>query len=444
MRGLQEATLLPGPAPAVQELRVEPGMKGLPCDIEPFPLQEIGTRGWNVLRGDLPFPVALLRESALEHNSWWMRRFLEATGASILPHGKTTMSPQLFHRQLADGALGITVATVHQLRVCHEHGIRRVFLANQLVDRRGVEWTVELLRRDPTFDLSVLVDSSAGVERLAAGVRDGAPGRPLPVFLEVGFQGGRTGCRTPDDALEVAAAVQQAGQHLVLRGVSGFEGIIQGADDADTEARVEAFVDFLVEMASECLRRGWFGVERPVLSAAGSSFHDLVAARLSRAGIRPQVEVWLRSGCYLTHDSGMYAAHFRRLAERSPGVAALGEGPRAALEVWSVVQSRPEPGWAYLGMGKRDCSFDAGLPRPLRWFRPGEHDEPHPLGDEVRVRALNDQHAYLELSSDSPLRVGDLVACGISHPCTTFDRWSFLPVVNDRYDVVDGIRTFFG
>src|SRR3546814_3083454 len=85
----------------------------------PFRLGDIGRQGWNVLRGDLPFPLAVLKESAVAHNGAWMMDFLRrAGGVRIAPHGKTTMSPQLFARQLADGAWGITVATVQQLQVC--------------------------------------------------------------------------------------------------------------------------------------------------------------------------------------------------------------------------------------------------------------------------------------------------------------------------------------
>ena len=59
------------------------------------------------------------------------------------------------------------------------------------------------------------------------------------------------------------------------------------------------------------------------------------------------------------------------------------------------------------------------------------------------ITRLNDQHAFLRCPAGSPLAVGDLVGLGISHPCTTFDKWSLISVVNDTYDVVGAIRTFF-
>ena len=57
--------------------------------------------------------------------------------------------------------------------------------------------------------------------------------------------------------------------------------------------------------------------------------------------------------------------------------------------------------------------------------------------------ALNDQHAFLDLPPELPLAVGDMAAVGISHPCTTFDKWRLLPVVDDDYTVVEAVRTFF-
>ena len=87
--------------------------------------------------------------------------------------------------------------------------------------------------------------------------------------------------------------------------------------------------------------------------------------------------------------------------------------------------------------------LDADLPLPEQWYRPGLHRRPQPLGDDFRVIELNDHHAYLALPAESPLRVGDMVSFGISHPCTTFDKWQLLYVVDDAYTVTEAIRTFF-
>jgi len=190
---------------------------------------------------------------------------------------------------------------------------------------------------------------------------------------------------------------------------------------------------------------GYFSTAQPViLTAGGSQFPDIAAKRLRAIDLGRPCERIVRSGCYLTHDSVHYARAFARMLQRSPELELPGSLALApALELWACVQSRPEQTLAFANFGKRDTGADLGLPEPLSWYRFGLHAAPAAIPAGHRVTELNDQHAFLELPADSPLRVGDMMAFGISHPCTTFDKWQVLPVVNDAYDVVDAVRTFF-
>src|SRR5476649_1063747 len=117
-------------------------IKGIPGGVSGFPLRAIGEQGWNLLREDLPLPAAVLRRSALAGNSRWMREYLALSGAVIAPHGKTTMSPQLFRQQIADGAWAMTVATTQQLRIARDSGITRIVLANQLVGKQAIAYVL--------------------------------------------------------------------------------------------------------------------------------------------------------------------------------------------------------------------------------------------------------------------------------------------------------------
>jgi len=437
--------------------------KGLPAGTAPLAREDIATARWNVLREDLPLPLAVLKESSLAHNSAWMQAFRRMTGVDIAPHGKTSMSPELYARQLADGAWGITVATVQQLRVCREHGISRVVLANQLVGRQAIGYVLDELARDPQFEFCCLVDSVAGVEMLERAVRskkvprttskgsdsissgeeiESDPGRPLDVLLECGAMGARTGCRTLDEALSVARRIAAAKPALRLIGIEGFEGAIHGATPAETEARIAAFVAFIGQVASACAAENLIDANPIVLSAGGSAYFDLVT-KLPREFHGRKAKVLIRSGCYLTHDSDSYAKAAARMRERMPEIASLGEGLRDALEVWSYVQSLPEPGLAILTMGKRDVSYDQHLPFPRFAFRPGSDAQPRALGDGYSVTALNDQHAFMRIPPDAGLAIGDMVGATIAHPCTTFDKWRFMAVVDDDYNVVDAITTYF-
>ena len=414
--------------------------KGWPALAGTLPLRAAGRQGWNLLREDLPLPVAVLKASALAHNSRWMRGFLEYFDVRLCPHGKTTMAPQLFARQLADGAWGITVATVQQLMVCRRFGVPRVLMANQLVGRQAIRAVLAELQADPGFEFLCLVDSLEGVELLRRELEQMPLGRPFEVLLEGGVAGGRTGCRTTEEALTVARAIT-AVPELALVGIEGFEDVVGAVTDA--EPKIAAFLEYLVELAGTCAREDLFAPGPIILSAGGSKYFDQVTAAFRAADLGRPVEIVLRSGCYLSHDSRVYTDAFARLRARTPAVERLGAGLRPALELWASVQSMPQTGLAILTMGKRDVSHDIDLPLVRQWFRPGLHQSPQDLGPGFEAIGLYDQHTCLRVPADGPLRVGDLVSFGISHPCTTFDKWRLLYVVDDDYTVTEAIRTFF-
>ncbi|MBM3570098.1 MAG: amino acid deaminase, partial [Alphaproteobacteria bacterium] len=255
-----------------------------------------------------------------------------------------------------------------------------------------------------------------------------------------GFAGGRTGVRTLDQGRAVARAVKAAEPFLALRGVEGFEGLMAGQDRA---LRAGQFIAFLAEMARMVDGEDLAAPGALILTAGGSAYYDIVVEKFRALQLRRPTQVLTRSGCYLTHDSGMYVDHFAGIRERSPAMAGLGV-PEAALEVWAYVQSRPEPTRALVTMGKRDASADAQLPVPLKWFRPGSNAaRPAAMPPGHRITAMNDQHGYLDGPADSPLQVGDMIGFGISHPCLTFDRWQLIYLVDDDYAVTGAIRTYF-
>jgi D-serine dehydratase len=422
---------------SLDEQLLHPGVKGLPI-IEPLRQGAIGVQGWNVLHSDTSFPVAVLKVAALKHNLQWMRAFCDRYGAVLAPHGKTTMSPQLFGAQLANGAWGITLASATQVQVAHRFGVRRVLLANQLVARADTNAVLQLMHDDPDFDCYVLADSLAGVERLALAVDAHPLTRRLPVLVELGLQGKRAGARTMDEAMTVARAVAGA-PGLQLVGFEGYEGLLSEPQD------VANFVSNLNALVRESDDEGLFGGQQILLSAGGSAYFDLVARGFADVGqlSRPVLPI-LRSGCYLTSDHGTYKHALTDLNQREDLPQDAGLKP--ALEVWSVVQSRPEPNLAILTMGKRDASYDVDLPIPLVHHRPGP-GVPQALPDGCTIFKMNDQHAYLRLPDGHPLcqdlQVGDLVGCGISHPCTTFDKWPLLLAVDDDYVVRFALNTFF-
>jgi D-serine deaminase-like pyridoxal phosphate-dependent protein len=394
----------------------------LPPDAGEVPLDRVAARGWNALT-DLLLPVLVLKERALAHNLDLMARYCRASGVSLAPHGKTTMSPQLIARQLDAGAWGVTAASPAQARLFRGFGVERILIANQVVDPLGLRW----LAGEPR-GVVCLVDSLRAVELMDDGL---AGGGPMAVLVEMGLAGGRTGCRTLDDGRRVAEAVGRS-RSLRLAGVECFEGVVSEPDE-----RVDGVLRDVRTLAESLGREGAFdGLDEVLVTAGGSSFFDRVVHHLGGGwDLGRPVRVLLRSGCYLTHDHGSYE-RLSPFGGRLPDWEPL----RQAMEVWGLVHSRPEPDLAIVGFGKRDVSYDMGLPRPLTVRSRDGAVRP---ASGMEVFRLNDQHAYLRLPPDKDLAVGDAVGCGLAHPCTVFDKWRSMPVVDDDYRVLSAIRTYF-
>ena len=417
-----------------------PGTKGLPLVADGFRVADVGRAGWNLLAGDLPLPAAVLKARALDGNMAAMQAYVASHGAMLAPHGKTSMCPQLFARQLQAGAWGITVATLPQAVVCVRLGVGRILIANQIVGEAEAAMFAALCAREPGIEFLALVDSARGAKVLQdAFEREGAT--KARVLIELGHAGGRTGLRSVEQGLELARAVA-AMSHVRLCGIEGYEGLIVSGDIEKDVAEVDLYLGTLLGFLQAARSENLFAdPARILLTAGGSVYFDLVARQFTRGG-DPAIEVILRSGCYVTHDSGFYEHHLAAAGRR----ATLSPPPALenALSVWARVQSVPEEGLAILTAGKRDLSHDINLPRPISWHRPGSPPSPADI-QGWKVTKLSDQHCFLHADGEAPtpLAIGDMVELGISHPCTTFDKWPLLLEVNDDYDVIGGLKTFF-
>jgi D-serine dehydratase len=390
---------------------------------------------WNLLNEDVSLPAAVLYADRVEHNLKWMQAFVAEYGVKLAPHGKTTMAPQLFRRQLETGAWGITLATAHQVRAAYHGGVSRILMANQLVGRHNMMMIAELLS-DHEFEFFCLVDSVDGVEQL--GEFFTSVKKPLQVLLELGVPGGRTGVRDEAQRNAVLEAIGRYPDILKLAGVELYEGVLK------EEHEVREFLQSAVAITRDLVEQGRFARTPAVLSGAGSAWYDVVAEEFVKASETGKVEIVLRPGCYLTHDVGVYRKAQTDIFARNPVAKKMGEGLLPALQLWAYVQSIPEPDRAIIGLGKRDSAFDAGMPEPARHYRPG-NEAPRDIAasEGWEIFGLMDQHAYLRIPAGADLKVGDMIAFDISHPCLTFDKWRQLLVVDPAYRVTEVIETFF-
>ncbi|MFG3083217.1 amino acid deaminase [Streptomyces parvulus] len=417
------------------EEHVDHRFKGLPPDADGLTVAELAGQRRNLFTDGFATPVLAVSAERLEHNLALMETYAARHGLAFAPHGKTSMAPQLFRRQIEHGAWGITLAVPHQVRVARAFGIGRIFLANELVDAAALRWIAAELDADPDFRFVCYVDSVRGVELMDAALTGAGAARPVDVVVELAAgEGARTGARTEADCAAVADAVA-ATRTLRLAGVAGYEGEVP---DADPE-RVHAWLRRLVALAADFDAAGRFGaggLDEIVLSAGGSAWFDAVADVFAEVpGLSLPVLKLLRSGAYVSHDDG----HYREVTpfNRVPAEGAL----EPAFRLWTQVVSRPSAEQAFANAGKRDAAYDLDLPF-AQVVRPADGGPERPAAG-ITVSGLSDQHAWLRTTPEAELAVGDWLGLGLSHPCTSFDKWQLIPVAEADGTVVDYIRTFF-
>jgi D-serine deaminase-like pyridoxal phosphate-dependent protein len=376
-----------------------------------------------VAMSGLPTPMLTIEKPSLERNIATMQEWCDAHGVLLAPHGKTTMAPRLWRDQIDAGSWGITVANEAQLHVAVGSGVRRVHLANTLLSPQGLRWLAEARVSDPELVVHFWVDSIASV-RLIEEALSGTPfNSKIPVLVEVGPPKGRAGARTIEQALGVASAIS-ASRHLQLVGVAGYEGVINGAS-GDGTAAVDQYLASIVAVHNKIATL--YPEGEVFLSAGGSAYFDRVVAILgpaARGSVIP-TRVLVRAGAYVAHDDGIYA-------RMTPSRRGAGPVFTAALHAWTRVVSTPELGVAILDAGRRDLPCDQGMPLPQQLRRPnldGSFGKAIPL--EATLTELNDQHAFLKYSAGTDIRPGDVVRLGVSHPCTAFDKWRTIPLIEN-------------
>ncbi|MGO2580847.1 MAG: amino acid deaminase [Halomonas sp.] len=387
--------------------------------------------GPNLLSG-VSLPAAVVHEGPLNHNLAWMQRFAEAHGARLAPHGKTTMTPALFRRQLQAGAWGITLATAPQCRAAFTHGATRLLMANQLVGQANMAIIAGLIGQGATF--YCVVDNHDNVRELGRFFAE--RGLTLSVLIEVGVAGGRCGCRNQQEILSLAEAI--AGEPaLSLAGLEGYEGVVHGDNP---EAGIRAYAKYLVDVALELEAEQRFSEPNPIVTASGSAWYDVIAEAFQTSLLQEKFTPVLRPGCYVVHDHGLYREAQSAVLERRPD---LHQGLEPALEVFAQVQSLPEQGLAIVALGKRDIGYDP-LPVVLRRYREG--GDPAQLLSVAgwEVTNIMDQHTFIKLPEGvSDIKVGDILAFGASHPCLTFDKWRQLMLIDADLNVKERLATCF-
>lgn len=430
----------------IDALPIDWRCKGFPFALGKLSLPELRAAGLAFPTAGFVTPIATLRASALTTNLAAMARYTNSSGVSHAPHGKTTMAPQVFDAQLAVGAWGITFATPWQARVGREFGLQHALIANEVTDPEALRWMSESMQQQGGLIVSY-VDDVRALHLAQRVLEESSATVSLPVLIELGINGARTGVRSIESAVELAREVA-ASPHHDLVGVAGWEGSYGHSTDAGVLAEVRGYLASLRELAARIDAEELFDSDTVILTAGGSAYFDLVVDVLAGplASGRTVLTI-IRSGAVVSHDEGNYGevSPFRRRGELTQ---ISGGALVTAIEVWARVLSRPESNLVLIDAGKRDVPYDSQLPSVLRSYRGGASVKDGLAAElldttEWRFFKTNDQHGFLNVPETADVEPGDLIVLGITHPCTLFDKWRALPVLDDGDIITDVIHTFF-
>ncbi|MGF1695507.1 amino acid deaminase [Vibrio lamellibrachiae] len=387
---------------------------------------------YSLINEDISLPAAVVKQSSLQNNLQWMQRFANHHHVQLAPHSKTSMTPDFIQQQLENGAWGVTVATPIQAEVAALAGAKNIIMANQLVGKANMALVANLIEQ---FDVEFYccADSMINLDQLDSFFAQ--TNHTLNVLLERGVQGGRCGCRSGEELLELADAMQGMSS-LKLAGIEVYEGVIQGPNQ---EQLIRDFLNDTLALV-QTLSNDNLISEKPIITGAGSAWYDVVAECFSNLTHATAI---IRPGCYAIHDTGIYLdaqSKVMNRAQANNGYACeLGGDLESSLEIWAYVISRPEPTKAIVGMGKRDVAFDAGLPIAERGYSNGK-----PISVAgITSTDVMDQHTFIEVDAENDIQVGDMIAFSTSHPCLTFDKWRHIAVCDDEFMVTHWVETCF-
>lgn len=429
------------PTIVTDALLLDDETRGVPLGTPPFDASTIASFGWRPEDGSMALPVLTLDLGAFASNAAALLSYAQRTGALLAPHAKTPMIPELALAIVDRGAWGTTVASVRQAAVMARAGLKRLLIANEVGGAAGAGQLARFVTLWPDVEVFCFADSVGAVAALRTAASEAGPGQPLRVFAEVGA--GRAGARDLGVVSSVLDAIRAGEEEGRLR-LAGI-GVYEAAATINAPAALDS-VDGVLQLAGEALglaRKVADDGRRLIVTGGGSHYFDRVVAILGPV-VREDgaSDLVLRPGSILFHDHGLYHRSLAALDERRGfgEDASASSAFRPALRVWAEVLSRPEPDLVICGLGMRDVSYDVEMPLALRCFRNGGEIEMPPH----EVVKLNDQHAFLRTGEASPVKVGDIVEFGVSHPCTTLHKWRTLFVLDQDGRVCGARHMAFG
>jgi D-serine deaminase-like pyridoxal phosphate-dependent protein len=293
-------------------------------------------------RQALATPAVILDLDDFEHNLKAMMKLCRQAGLSLRPHAKTHKSVEIAKRQIAAGAIGVSVATLREAAVMVEAGIPGVLLTTPVVGAVKIDALCDLIGKSKGF--MIVVDNPANVSALEAALE--RHGKKLTVLVDIDIGMKRTGVPDVPGALSLIRLVQSS-RLLTLAGVQSYSGRVQHITRAGDRARIYGKqLQHLVAVLAAAKKAGY---SPGIISGGGTGTFDFDR----------------RAGLFTECQCGSYAVMDIEYEE----VQLFADGPhpfKTALFVQCMVVSNNHRAIPTIDGGFKCFSMDGPIPRPAR------------------------------------------------------------------------------
>lgn len=428
--------------------KIDTKFKGL-LNLKKIKIRDIPNKKWNILKQDIQFPILTINENKFNKNLISMKKYSDANNVYLAPHCKTSMSPQLLNKIEELGCWGFTAANNQQLMVLLQMGVKKIILANLITNESNLLNIFELLKKHKhVSELYVCVDSRFGVNLINKISKKYSFNKKIKVLIEIGITNSRSGIRNLSALKSLIKSIVKLPPNFILSGILFYEGAAKSNNYQITLKKVKKIIMFGITCINFLARNNLIRNDEYIISGGGSEFFDLVVFYIRKFNKFKKTRIIIRPGSYIAYGHGYYMSVLKKLDIRKKiliknKIYKASELFSPSLELWAYIISQQDDGKAILNFGKRDVSYDLGLPIPLAIYRNSKLIKKIEKNNKIKIFKLNDQHAFIKFNKGFDIKVGDLLKFGVSHPCITLDNWNTLFMINSNYLIKEGIKTFF-
>lgn len=330
---------------------------------------------------DLPTPSLIIDLDGLEGNIAKMANHAQAAPINLRPHGKTHKCPEIAHRQIEAGALGLCSATISEGERMADAGVPGILITSESVGVNKISRLVRMTAKHP--DTMAVVDNPRNVERLSEAAA--AAKVDLNIMIDIDPVGRRTGVQPGEPAMKLAQQVDKL-PGLKLRGVHSYSGRSSHVDGfLERKKHSETVMAAPIETFEKMKRNG---LPAEIMSGASTGTYNI------DSGMRGMTE--MQAGSYVFMD-----VDYRSIGGKN---SAVYNDFQASLTVLATVISKNYEDRATL---------DAGL----KAFATDREFGPEVLGlTGVEYRFGGDEHGILTINEPSrPVKLGDKIRLLVPH-----------------------------